>query len=838
MANPFDAFDPVPVPILGAPKPVDPYKEEDQQLQRDAADRAERAADRADKTAQRQAAAAELSAKAATKPTEFQAKSAGFLGRMMEAEKAFSAVPESDRGARSLPRQTLHNMLPGVENTFVNSADRQKADQAQENFIAASLRQESGAAISPQEFTRQYNIFFPAPGDSAETLAQKADARRQAIEGFKIAAGPLAEQAAGTTQTPLPDAAVQSELQARIARGDDPKATIAWLIAAGHPPTDEQAKAIMLNAGNPHPDVRPPDNSGGGGVWGQLGQATGNVVSGIAQGVAALPDMAANAVGATLALPAQAMGFDHAADVLRRPFTIGGAIEQANPTPQDVGGKTARIGAQFLGGAIGFPQSAAQAITNRIVPNAPAVIPNALAGGSAPIMGAAQRQGVELLPADVGGDFVKGMTSAAAQAPLSRGSIMGVSRRAATQMGNAARRTANGVGEALPPDEAGAALRRGGEQVVAKQTDRASRFYERAGEQAKGVTVIPDEAIKVIDEQIARKSQAGEMSGDIVGELQKVRRSLAQPGGMTVEGLRQARTILGALARNDKLRGTDAQRIFGNALNAASEDMSRALSEAGKPGTARLFRRADALWKERIMNIDEVWQPIIGKAKSGEDIVNSIEAMARGSRGGAMRLQRVMAEMPESEKGDFVATAIDRLGKASAGAQDDTGSVFSSETFLTNWNKMSSKGKAALFGNSETRRNLDDIAMIAAGRRGTAAIASKSNTPIGLTGNVGALGAAGAITSPATAVVLGGLQYATGKLLAAPAFTKWLARTPRSAAGIGPHIARLSTIASQNPAIADDIARFQRMISGVANENVGVAGRAAASGDGTDPNRR
>jgi hypothetical protein len=836
MANPFDAFDPVPVPILGAPKPVDPYKEEDQQLQRDAADRAERAADRADKTAQRQAAAAELSAKAATKPTEFQAKSAGFLGRMMEAEKAFSAVPESDRGARSLPRQTLHNMLPGVENTFVNSADRQKADQAQENFIAASLRQESGAAISPQEFTRQYNIFFPAPGDSAETLAQKADARRQAIEGFKIAAGPLAEQAAGTTQTPLPDAAVQSELQARIARGDDPKATIAWLIAAGHPPTDEQAKAIMLNAGNPHPDVRPPDNSGGGGVWGQLGQATGNVVSGIAQGVAALPDMAANAVGATLALPAQAMGFDHAADVLRRPFTIGGAIEQANPTPQDVGGKTARIGAQFLGGAIGFPQSAAQAITNRIVPNAPAVIPNALAGGSAPIMGAAQRQGVELLPADVGGDVVKGFTSAAAQAPLSRGSIVGVSRRAATQMDRAASQAASASGNVGELDDIGNALRAGGKKVIKDQTDRAGRFYTRAREQAAGVRVVPETAIKVLDEQIALKSQAGEMSGDIVGELQKVRRSLTQDGGITVDGIREARTILGALARNDKLRGTDAQRIFGQVIDAARDDISQALVAAGKPGAARLFRRADTLWKDRIVDIDEVWEPVIGKARSGEDIVKHVEAMARGNRGGVVRVQRLIGQMPEAEKGDAIATVIDRLGKAKPGAQDDVGSVFSSETFLTNWNQMSAKGKAVLFGNSETRRNLDDIAMIAAGRRGTAAIASKSNTPIGVGANVGTIGAV-AMAHPYIAAAGGLLQYATGKLLASPAFTKWLARTPKSAAGIGPHIARLSTIASQNPAIADDIARFQRMISGAANENVGVAGL-AASDPRTDANRK
>jgi hypothetical protein len=187
-----------------APNPKDVRQEaraaEDQQMQRDNAVRAERAADRADKTAQRQAAAAEKAANAAAKPTEYQSKSAGFLGRMMQAERDFGAVPEGDRGGRSLSRQALHNIAPGLENTLLNSADRQKADQAIENFIAASLRQESGAAISAGEFDRQYKIFFPAPGDSPEVIRQKAEARRQAIEGFRVSAGPLADAIAGKAE--------------------------------------------------------------------------------------------------------------------------------------------------------------------------------------------------------------------------------------------------------------------------------------------------------------------------------------------------------------------------------------------------------------------------------------------------------------------------------------------------------------------------------------------------------------------------------------------------------------------------------------------------------------
>lgn len=190
-----------PNPVRAAKEAMDQrFKVEDQQLQREAADRAERAADRADKTAQRQAAAAERSAAAQSKPSEFQSKSAGFLGRMMQAEHDYGLVPESERGGRSVARKALHDILPGVENTLVNSTDRQRADQAIENFIAASLRQESGAAISPMEFERQYKIFYPAAGDSPEVIAQKAAARKQAIGAFQIAAGPLADQAAASVQ--------------------------------------------------------------------------------------------------------------------------------------------------------------------------------------------------------------------------------------------------------------------------------------------------------------------------------------------------------------------------------------------------------------------------------------------------------------------------------------------------------------------------------------------------------------------------------------------------------------------------------------------------------------
>lgn len=142
------------------------------------------------------------------KPTEYQSKSAGFLGRMLQAEKFYADVPEDSRDPRTNSGQFMHDWAPDMENslpTFLggNSPDRQKSDQAALNFIAASLRQESGAAITASEYDRQYRIFYPSPGDSPEQLAQKAATRQQAIEGFRIAAGPEAKKIEADPSKPI-----------------------------------------------------------------------------------------------------------------------------------------------------------------------------------------------------------------------------------------------------------------------------------------------------------------------------------------------------------------------------------------------------------------------------------------------------------------------------------------------------------------------------------------------------------------------------------------------------------------------------------------------------------
>lgn len=74
--------------------------------------------------------------------------------------------------------------------SWLQTSNVQSFNQAKSNFITAVLRQESGAAISDSEMARYDAQYFPQPGDSPTTIAQKAQNRAQVVASYKTAAGP------------------------------------------------------------------------------------------------------------------------------------------------------------------------------------------------------------------------------------------------------------------------------------------------------------------------------------------------------------------------------------------------------------------------------------------------------------------------------------------------------------------------------------------------------------------------------------------------------------------------------------------------------------------------
>jgi hypothetical protein len=121
---------------------------------------------------------------AAGKRTGEQATAEIFANKMELSNKTLSSL--ANQGT-SLVGKVASGLPLG---NYVQSPEYQKYKQAASNFITALLRKESGAAIGKEEFDRYDREYMPQPGDSREVIAQKADARKIAIEAMKKGAGP------------------------------------------------------------------------------------------------------------------------------------------------------------------------------------------------------------------------------------------------------------------------------------------------------------------------------------------------------------------------------------------------------------------------------------------------------------------------------------------------------------------------------------------------------------------------------------------------------------------------------------------------------------------------
>ena len=124
--------------------------------------------------------------------TEGQSKSLGFYQRSRRANTELERLNLPPEGYLGLIGQDVApTVLAGL-----SSDERNAARSAIEDFIASTLRVESGAAIAEPEFERQYRIFFPSPGAGPKEIEAKANARELAIRGFQATSSPIGAEMA------------------------------------------------------------------------------------------------------------------------------------------------------------------------------------------------------------------------------------------------------------------------------------------------------------------------------------------------------------------------------------------------------------------------------------------------------------------------------------------------------------------------------------------------------------------------------------------------------------------------------------------------------------------
>jgi len=131
----------------------------------------------------------QAASKASGNATEGERNAAGYLMRMTEASKLLDQFEGS--GAATYGTQTAAAVpfVGGAIRRAVMTPEQQQYRQAQEDWVRAKLRKESGASIATDEMDREIETYFPMPGEGKEVIAQKRKARATANAAMRQSSG-------------------------------------------------------------------------------------------------------------------------------------------------------------------------------------------------------------------------------------------------------------------------------------------------------------------------------------------------------------------------------------------------------------------------------------------------------------------------------------------------------------------------------------------------------------------------------------------------------------------------------------------------------------------------
>lgn len=274
------------------------------------------------------------------------------------------------------------------------------------------------------------------------------------------------------------------------------------------------------------------------------------------------------------------------------------------------------------------------------------------------------------------------------------------------------------------------------------------------------------------------------------------------PGGsptnqLPYEALKKLRTLVGDEISNGSLV-SDVPRSKWKALYAAlSSDLEGAAKATGNADAIKAMDRANAFSRAGHARIEDVLDKV-AKQDIPEKIFKSAVNPA-DMEAGATKIQGIMKSLTDEERNVVKSAFVRRMGTASAGLQGAEGGLFSSQTFLTNWNRMSPAAKDVMFSSADgnLRKSLDAIAQTADRiKQGSKVLANPSGTgPVvaatGLISSVGTalgtgnLGVAGGLLTSAAGANL------TSRLMTNPRFVGWLARATKIS---NPELARQAVL--------------------------------------------
>jgi hypothetical protein len=118
------------------------------------------------------------------KLTAEQAKDQSYLKR---AERLIPRLEKQDEALLDGLSAT-GGRIPLVGN-YLKTPEYRQAENTAREILAIILRKDTGAAVTDQEMSQYSWIYLPQPGDDKDTIIQKRDGRKNAIEGIRRGLG-------------------------------------------------------------------------------------------------------------------------------------------------------------------------------------------------------------------------------------------------------------------------------------------------------------------------------------------------------------------------------------------------------------------------------------------------------------------------------------------------------------------------------------------------------------------------------------------------------------------------------------------------------------------------
>ncbi len=348
-----------------------------------------------------------------------------------------------------------------------------------------------------------------------------------------------------------------------------------------------------------------------------------------------------------------------------------------------------------------------------------------------------------------------------------------------------------------------------------KSTTLWNRFDNIIGE---NTDVALANTARTLDDVVS-SSEIGQVLNNPL--LSRIRDAVASSGNRATFGdIKALRSEIGRrLADNDLISDiprSQLKRVYG----ALTQDMD-VLAQNTSADAVKAFNRANNFTRAGHNRVDSFLQRVVKK----DDLDKVFNSLAKGGEG-TQSLNAFKRSLKPEEWEAVASNVIRRMGRATAGYQDDLGEAFSVNKFLTDWNKLGPSKKVLFSGSprlNEYGKNLEKIAS-AANRMKDASrdMANPSGTAqaaINIGASASAIGqlATGNLEGAAAILATVAANNAGMRLMSSPAFVRWLAQATTTS-NMPAHIARLTAVAEQT-GMKEEIAQYLSDLAEMGNDS-------------------